>query len=234
MKIFLKKINRGLILGAILIIIVAIYVIVDYSRFSSEKTIIKSNFEEYNKNFTEALIMEDLNYSKESDTYNNLSNIINKYWCDKKITKDAWTITYPRIFQELDDKFSDSKISEDINNKDLHYDNGYILDINYNVKEITIKKAGQNLANVTGTIVYEIYSSDPGYFILPFSTIYTYDYYGYEDTNNQSIPTGKCLVTEVEDEFNVYMYREDGTWKIAESAGFSHTQYLELKDWEVK
>ncbi len=232
MKKKLKKMNRGLILGAILIIIVVIYVIVDYARFSSEKTIIKSNLEEYLEKFVNASIMEDLNYSKESDNYKNLSNIINTYWCDKKITNQNWNFTYPRMLQELNNRFSTSSTSKD--NEYMDWSNGYIFETSYNIKNMTIKKAGPNLAKVTGTIIYDISSSDIGSFIFPFSDGYI-DYYDYNyDGKQQSISKDKYIASKVENQFEVYMYREDGNWKIAESNGFAHSQNSVLKDREVK
>ena len=89
MKKFLKKTNRGIILSAICLVILVIYVSVDYITFSTQKDTIRQTTENY--------INDVLKTNSESVDLNKhrelITDILNNYWTDKHYSSSGSTIS---------------------------------------------------------------------------------------------------------------------------------------------
>jgi hypothetical protein len=210
MKKFLRKVNRGLVLGGVLIIGTTIYIIADLKNFEKEKPVVEQTITEY----TQAVAKFNITPEKNRE-YNITLNkedsqkltadwqaIIDEYWIDKKASAND-------IFYYYDDKsyLEDSVISY-IDNKQR----GYVTDISINLSDCNVKKDGPNAAVVTCT-------SNVYYVGLENSAIFTpggcnsyYTYFG-----NESPIDPKLMQTTFSENLTLYLEKKSDGWKITKS-----------------
>lgn len=205
MKKFLKRANRGLLLGGIIIFVLVIYIIIDYTRFSSEKDVIKKQVENYIDSFFSFLENED---------YEELSTLINNNWTLKPVMSDYYFTT----------KMDMLEIAEtSINNLSDKNQKGYydISDVTYRITSCSVKKAGPNMASVKLNYTATLNNYSPYMEImLPFGICYSYTY---DDFFNEDIK----YISTFESEYTLYMYKEDGAWKFSQCSGFDSQSVIE-------
>ena len=194
MKKFLKRANRGLLLGGVILIALIIYIIIDYSRFSSEKNEIKKQVESYMESFFECL---------ESGDYGALQKVINDNWTGKVVMSDYYLTDMSEMTSHV------SRLSKQLSNNEIRkkYD---ISNTEFRITGSSVKKAGPNMASVTLTYSVSMDSIPSSEHFLPFS------YYGTlfsDDTKNTSVFEG---------EYTLYLYKESGTWKLAQANGYDN------------
>lgn len=198
MKKFLKRANRGLLLGGIILVALIIYIIIDYSRFSSEKDSIKNQIEGYMDNFFDYL---------EANDYDSLLKLVNENWTGKPVMSDFY-------FTDMTDMSSEiSKAANLISNEDIK-SKYKVSDVSYRITSNSVKKAGPNMASVTLKYTITLNSPLSMDLILPFGI-----YYGYISDNTSSSDTTLYSCT-LEGEYTLYMYKENGTWKFSQNSGY--------------
>lgn len=210
MKKFLRKANRGLILGGALIIGVTAYVAVDLNRFKEEKPIIEQTLKEY------ADAVEKFNITPDKYREYNITlgtedsqkiaadwqAIIDEYWIDKKILEND-------IFYAYDDKsYLEKSVNYYIENKQR----GYVTDISIDLTDCKIKKDGPNAAVMT--CVANIY-----YVGLENSGIFTPGGYNnhYTYFDNESPIEPKLMQTTFSEEITFFLEKKADDWKITKS-----------------
>ncbi len=210
MKKFLRKANRGLILGGALIIGVTAYVAVDLNRFKEEKPIIEQTLKEY------ADAVEKFNITPDKYREYNITlgtedsqkiaadwqAIIDEYWIDKKILEND-------IFYAYDDKsYLEKSVNYYIENKQR----GYVTDISIDLTDCKIKKDGPDAAVMT--CVANIY-----YVGLENSGIFTpggyNNHYTYFDSESPIEP--KLMQTTFSEEITFFLEKKADDWKITKS-----------------
>ncbi len=192
MKRFLKKANRGLILGAFALVLLVIYIVVDYSSFSSEQPQIKEAVENYIGEFYKRLSEED---------FSGISKLMNDTWTDEIVVEKSY----------YDDKEILSQFFEEVSNdeKDMKYG-----DITYKVKSMSVSKAGPGLAKVLMVYEASIEYGVSGNYMAPFMPYFT-GWYVTEDEEELN----KQYIYEVQYECDLYLRKVDGKWRIAQSSG---------------
>jgi hypothetical protein len=142
MKKFLRKANRGLILGGALVIGVTVYVIADLNRFKDEKPVIEQTIAEYADavekfNITpEQYRQYNIKYNKE-DSQKQISEFYqfaDEYWIDSSeanvdifsyyIDKDAFKNSMRDLVENNSTDIA-SYFSEKRNSAQSHYDSLY-------------------------------------------------------------------------------------------------------------
>jgi hypothetical protein len=92
MKKFLRKVNRGLVLGGVLIIGTTIYIIADLKNFEKEKPVVEQTITEYAQAVAKFNITPEknreynitLNKEDSQKLTADWQAIIDEYWIDKK------------------------------------------------------------------------------------------------------------------------------------------------------
>ena len=199
MKRFLKKANRGLLLGAFALISLIIYIVVDYVSFSNEKTQIKETVENYIGGVYEAL---------EQDDYEALNEHIKALWTGEPVITTGY----------FEDKESMLTLYEHIQADKPTSEYG---EITYSIEEMSIKKSGPNMACVTVSFSTSMENGCNANLVEPFCS-YTSCWFYTEEENDAR------YIYDVEYEGSIYLRKEDGEWKIAQSDvwSFDCMQYM--------
>ncbi len=205
MKRFLKRVNRGIILGAFALIVLIIYLIVDYSNFSKEKSQIKTTLENYISGYYELM---------EKNDYDGLANHVNDTWTSKKVM-NASTFWYDSMENIL-------FVFEDVDNYPKMDDYGQI---EHSIKKITVKKSGPNMAYATIKYSAEVEFGAYGEPIHPFGTYISYWYDPEQIDENR-------YVFNIDYEAEVYLIKEDGQWRLSQSQGWETSYNQGLKEEE--
>ena len=210
MKKFLKHANRGLLLGAFLIIALVIYIVIDYTRFSGEKDTIRSSIESYMDSFFKNL---------ENSDYDSLSTLIDESWTGKAVMSDYF------FYDKTDMEAEVGTVTDSMDkNSKAEYD---VSDVTYRITGCSIKKAGPNIAYVSLNYSATLNNYPSMELILPFRE---FGSYGIDDTSEGSLTKYKCIY---DGEYTLYMYKDSGTWKFSQSNGYdslnSMTEIQEVK-----
>ena len=185
MKKFLKKTNRGIILSAICLVILVIYVSVDYITFSTQKDTIRQTTENY--------INDVLKTNSESVDLNKhrelITDILNNYWTDKHYSSSGSTISGMKATL-------DSTLDADNSLFD-------IKDASGSVQSVKISKAGPKIASANIKYTVDIVGKETSTVFTP-GTICTLS-----DYNNDYYKVN-CTC-----EGTIYYTYESGKWKIS-------------------
>ena len=209
-----KKLNRGLLLGGVLIVGLAGYIVFDRVSFKSNKTDIENAVRDYLTGMANENV--GLDESKKEEF--------------KKLIDDSWG--YNRFFEDnfLFNYTTASDIKENIDNlKEDGFKNGTITECRVDIDEIKVSKAGPNLAQAE--VSYVVTFKGKGDAALVWSN-YVYgsitDSFNVEssegfnfDKNREKLKdieyTGKM---EYNDENVLYLELEGGKWKIVGEDGY--------------
>lgn len=206
MKKFLKKANRGLILGSFVLILLVIYIIIDYSSFSSEKPIIKTTLENYISNFYDDLSQND---------YTELKKLVNDSWTPKPVVSSYYNYFHDKTYAL--NSLSDS-------NNSL----GNYGEISYEIKKVSVKKSGPNMAYAQITFKASVENNNVKMALLdPFCS---FDGYWYD--KNDDDDSNKNYVYDLGYEYELYLRKEDGEWKISQVSGYNTDISQHLKEEE--
>lgn len=200
MKKFLKRANRGLLLGGVILMALIIYIVIDYSRFNSEKSAIKKQIEDYMDSFFNHL---------ESYDYEALLKLVNDSYTGKAVVSDSY-------FTDITDMSSKIKsISDSLSTEDKKISH-MISNVSYRITSNSVKKAGPNMALVKLKYVVTLNSSSSSELVLPFP-FGIYDgitYYDSPPVENEQ------FTYTFEADYTLYMYYEKGTWKFSQNSGY--------------
>ncbi len=189
MKRFLKKANRGLLLGGLALILLIIYIIVDYSGFSEEKPKVKKTVENYIEKFYEKLSAND---------YKGISELVDNTWSGETVVSAAYGY--------YDDKEELSQFFERHAREDHE---GKYGKCSYEIDKLTVSKAGPNISKVQFDYKATVEYDNSGDYLSPFEP-YSAGYWYDEEAND--IRYEYMVTYEVE----AYLIKEDGDWKLVQ------------------
>ena len=188
MKRFLKKANRGLLLGGFALILLVIYVVVDYSGFSEEKPKVKETVENYIEKFYEKLSAND---------YKGISELVDNTWSGETVVSAAYGY--------YDDKEELSQFFERHTREEHEEKYG---ECSYEIDKLTVSKAGPDVSKVEFVYEATIEYGNSGNYLSPFEP-YTSGWYDEQD----NIATYEYKITY---EVEAYLIKEDGDWKFVQ------------------
>ena len=210
MKKFLRKVNRGLVLGGVLIIGTTIYIIADLKNFEKEKPAVEQRVTEYTQAVAKFNITpekyREYNITIGTEDSQKISAdwqaIIDEYWIDKKILEND-------IFYAYDDKsYLEKSVNYYIENKQR----GYVTDISIDLTDCKIKKDGPNAAVMTCVAnIYYVGLENSGFFSPGGYNIH----YTYFDSESPIEP--KLMQTTFSEEITFFLEKKADDWKITKS-----------------
>lgn len=210
MKKFLRKVNRGLVLGGVLIIGTTIYIIADLKNFEKEKPAVEQRVTEYAQAVAKFNITpekyREYNITIGTDDSQKISAdwkaIMDEYWIDLKASTND-------IFYYYDDK---SYLEECVNYYIEDKQRGYVTDISIDLTDCKVKKDGPNAAVMS--CIANIY-----YVGLENSGIFTpggyNNHYTYFDSDSPIEP--KLMQTTFSEEITFFIEKKSDDWKITKS-----------------
>ena len=231
-----KKYNRGLLLGAALIIGLIIFLAIDSHNFKTEKPEIKKTVENFVSELGNSLVL-DAEYqgknavpdSVKTEMTENFNNIIDKYWTSYNPSNWEWCYTESDMLRDYE-----LYIGE--------FPRGYISEASYEATNISVKKNGPNsvraefdfYATITATSEALILTPTESYLINDWIESYEDDYYSEESTditeegedtqeNTPSAPETSQYCAE--GELTLYLKRTADGWKIYKSDGWIYSLY---------
>lgn len=215
MKKFLRKVNRGLVLGGVLIIGTTIYIIADLKNFEKEKPIVEQRVTEYTQAVAKFNITpekyREYNITIGTEDSQKISAdwqaILDEYWIDKKVPTDD-------IFYSYDDKsYLEENVSFYIEDKQR----GYVTDISIDLTDCKIKKDGPNAAvmNCIANIYYVGLENSGIFTPGGYNSHYTY-------FDNESPIEPKLMQTTFSEEITFFLEKKSDGWKITKSETYGH------------
>ncbi len=186
MKRFLKKANRGLLLGGLVLFLLVIYIYVDYSTFDEEKPKVKEAVENYIDSFYKNLSEND---------YEGLYKVVNDYWGDEPVMSHSY----------YDNKESLSQFFEE--HKSKNHDEKY-GDVSYKMDKVTISKIGPGMSKAEFLYTAEMELGADGEYVGPFVT---YRFGNYSDIKDEGRYIYKVIY-----EVTVYLKRSDDGWQLSQ------------------
>lgn len=217
MKNFLKRANRGLILGAVVLVGFIAFVITDTARFKKNKPQIEAGIRSYVDALAECAVTPD---SKEEFQEKN-NELVNSCWCSDADSGTNYQYgtnisSYRSQLQYVaDESFSNKK------------DTGKVTGWKANLHDFNITKSGGKFAKVdfycdiTADFVGDPYLISPSDIIK----ISDYAYYG-DDAHEAAIKSNQPQKMSTTIEYVAQMKEIDGKWKIAriDSWGWHNVQ----------
>lgn len=196
----IKKINRGLVLGAVLIVGVTSYVIYDTSQFSGSKPEIEQLSIEYLGELGSVNVLEGDEFKTTSE------NIINKYWdFDSNYNNDY----------SSDKNYMFTSINETLESEEL----GKVYSFDVSVSDISVSKYGPHGA--VATVNYRIRTQFSGERTVLSSDGMIWLESGWDNNNEEERNTKYEQGINFED-VKIYFNLSNGEWKIVcvESYGY--------------
>lgn len=192
MRKFLRKANRGLILGTVAIIVLLIYVISDYKSFSSEKSTIRTTLENY---------ITDYYVKMSQNDYEAIESLVKETWTSRPVMPEEnyWYLTDKEALINFYDEFQKGNIKV-----------GKYVNPECSIKSISVKKCGPGMAYATVRFEVTVEGDTNLEIINPFEEYAQGYMYSEEDT--------QIYVYMLEYESDVYLVKEDGQWGISQSS----------------
>lgn len=205
MKNFLKRANRGLILGAIVLIGFVAFVIADTAAFKKNKPQIESAVSAY----TDALAECAVTSSSKEEFQKKADKLMNDYWCSDSgygSSDNYYGLNISSYRNQLDNAAKEIYSGKE--------NSGKVTKWSAKSQGFSITKAGTGYARVTFScdIVAEFYG-DP-YLVTPCETWKISDFLYYDNSELTQNAPSKISIT-IDYEFN--MKETDGKWKVCSS-----------------
>lgn len=213
----LRKVNRGLVLGAVLIVGTAVYVVADMQSFKKDKPAI----EEISKNFTEALAKSNIGTS--DNNVDQWKKLIDDYFTDYKVSEYDVRANKSMLLQQMSQKNSYADESGKFN---ANIQKSQIFPKNFQVS-----KYGPNGALVT--FDYSFYIDFVGqserHFDFNGIDYASSFYYGDEDFWSEKFKD-KLWSYSDNGTAELYFVKKDNTWKIATIQSLENDPDVNLSD----
>lgn len=204
MKKFLRRVNRGLLLGGIVLAGFVVFVITDTISFKKNKPVIEDEIKSY------VSMLEDVGVNKGSDQTSykeGIDSLINNYWTFSDEKSDLF-------YYSLNQNEFKNILELNMNDSDP---NAYVSKWTAKVNNIDISKAGPGYAMVSFDCQIVVEFSGNACIVNPCDamTVNNYVYYG------EKVPTGLSRIS-IDGYYKMLMTQKDGKWKIcmAESYGW--------------
>lgn len=199
MKGLMKRINRGLLLGAVVLVVFVIFAVTDTISFKKNKPQIESAVTEYLDALADLAEVSD----NEGEFKKKTDKLISDYWCSEN---NSGTDYNSADIREIRLVFEDAAEKTD-------HSSGYITKYNVKPYSSSIKKAGPGYATVDFEcdIVAE-FRGDPC-IITPYSVM-PVSYFGF---NEEIKDTYKLKRFSFTGEYMLTFRQKDGKWKVCQS-----------------
>lgn len=204
LKKFLRRVNRGLLLGGIVLAGFVVFVITDTISFKKNKPVIEDEIKSY------VSMLEDVGVNKGSDQTSykeGIDSLINNYWTFSDEKSDLF-------YYSLNQNEFKNILELNMNDSDP---NAYVSKWTAKVNNIDISKAGPGYAMVSFDCQIVVEFSGNACIVNPCDamTVNNYVYYG------EKVPTGLSRIS-IDGYYKMLMTQKDGKWKIcmAESYGW--------------
>lgn len=215
MKRFLKKANRGIILGILLLVGTAVYIIIDLQQFKSERPEIESVLSDFVENIDEFSSVpaeyrfNDRTYEGQvkDDFVKKYNQFIDKYWTasDDNVNIYSWSMKKPDMKSSVNDFISGLQDRTPVS-------------CDFSLKTInSVNKDGPNRAVVEATVKADVQGTPDCVFLSPHGpTQYIWD--DSEMTSSFDInASDNVYATEVEIDIVFQLKRTSEGWKITSS-----------------
>lgn len=208
LKKFLKRVNRGLLLGGIVLAGFVVFVITDTISFKKNKPVIEDEIKSY------VSALEDIGVNKGADQTvykENINDLISNYWTysEEKFNSFYYGQNQNEFKNSLEFRIKDSD------------PNAYVSKWTAKVNNVDISKAGPGYALVEFDCQIVAEFSGNAYLVSPCDamTIENYVYYG------ENVPTGLSRIS-IDGTYKATMTQKDGKWKIClvESYGWNSSE----------
>ena len=222
----LRKINRGLILGGILLVGLIVHIVVDTVSFNNEKSVIRGVIEEYASAMCTTIVTDNPEVDSEGkltrrlkeDKARKLEELISKYWTTDISGAEEYYYTKKNMDEWINNNYGEDNGSSCI-----------VDSMAANIKDIKVSKMGPNGAKVEVDI--ELITTMVGLtdLVFPFS-------YGnrHEVAGNISDDSWETPVEQLDAEYNgkniksertfynqtIILLKEQGEWKISSSVDY--------------
>ena len=212
----LRRWNRGLLVGAILIVAVIIFQTVDQARFKSNIPEISSIIQNYESQAAAAL-SEMAGSRADSSAF---ARSLEQFWSEPKTVSQAmrYSDTRSSFYSYLEDET-------------------VILPLAYqeNLQSCRISKTGPGICTAVLTIDSTAYLSQYGSYLAPFCVGYAYnemaDDFSDELETPETVKSGQqALRLSCQLEVDLQLTETDGTWKIAYSQMYALSSSSSLVD----
>lgn len=216
-----KKLNRGLAIGAALLVGLGGYVTFDYFNFKSNKDDIKAAVENYLNESAKASISQD----------GNCREAIEKVISDKWGYNEFYSKSYVMSYTTADDITSSLNMLSD-----HEMEEGHLTDCTVTIANLKVSKAGPNLAQAEATVVMNIKGVGPAHILTPHgitNTVFDTDNYNRGNGFTAS-STFKDLEysgkIEFDDDATFFLEYDDGDWKIVGANAYIKDFVIEDSD----
>lgn len=216
----IKKSNRGLFLGLVLVIAVAVYTVIDNHNFKSEKPAIEKQVTDFVEQIGDYMVFgeeyrttqtqkgKQLTDPEKEQYQSQWNKFIDQYWVYKDYSKNMyfWGLTiagmkntYQDVLNQLPDE--------------------YVTSYNATVGSVSIKKAGPECATCEAQVNIIVQTTDNASFVMPGSTE-NFGNYGYEEYYDPiadefvKSDDSQMLKYSCDATFTFNLERVDGVWKI--------------------
>lgn len=196
LKKFLRRVNRGLLLGGIVLAGFVVFVITDTISFKKNKPVIEDEIKSY------VSMLEDVGVNKGSDQTSykeGIDSLINNYWTFSDEKSDLF-------YYSLNQNEFKNILELNMNDSDP---NAYVSKWTAKVNNVDISKAGPGYALVEFDCQIVAEFSGNACLVSPCDamTIENYVYYG------ENVPTGLSRIS-IDGTYKATMTQKDGKWKI--------------------
>ena len=213
----MKKMNRGIALGLIIIVVLIIYIVIDNVRFNQSKEDIENVAETYAQAFADASESDVEGIWKKEDAKSyreGLINVIDKYWSDSSVSTAL-----------INGYESKAELVESMEYFDLANNYiGNVKNVKYDFTKVKIKKYGPGGAILTGTVVMtaSVPMSESFAYLGGIDSAYSIDWnYGEEDEELEDgkIKSGMVDIVAEIDATMIFTY-EAGEWKLCNQSTY--------------
>lgn len=191
------KLNRGLVLGAVLVAATAGYVAYGNARFSKYKPDIEKKVESYIADMCAANVKASEQGSQEP-----LKELVASYWEDGGSDNAFEYNCFTR--------------ADTLENLDYEVEgSGYIESMNYYIEDVDVQKYGSNCAVATVSFsTNAVFFGDPAFFD---GTYNLFSYYEYSDEEYEDIDAKRQMTVEYLS-YSFILKLDGGEWKIINSS----------------
>ncbi len=212
MKLRLRRINRGIVLGLAAIIVFAGYISYSSSRFKNhERDIIEQTVKSYASEILQCSVSSstDANDSASAKMREDAAReVVEKYWMQSDFIDDYnKSPTTPNYYSTKKDYLSG------ISGYSENPPSGYISSASCDVVVTKIKKNGASGATVSVKVTYQLCGTQTPFF------------FGMAELTNFWQELSPDKLWEYSYEGNLQMYKDDGEWKIVGADYFYSQMY---------
>ena len=200
-----RRWNRGLLLGAALIVGIIIFQSVDQARFQQSVPAISSRIKNYMTNCVAALT----NAKDNSEAQNAFLENVNQFWSNNTRSRNYYASSRSDFY---------SYLSGSAESEEYGLSAAIPLALNLNITGCRIQKNGPGACTALVTYEQDAWLDQYGTYLSPFYMDYAYD--TQSDTGDDATPAS---VSSGEDAIRItsqqqvllQLYEENGDWKIA-------------------